>query len=310
MNQKIIKIKNVSKVYKKISALEGVSMEIEKGKIYGFIGQNGAGKTTLMRILTGLSFPTSGSIEIFNGSSQGSLEKARKNMGCMIENVSMYPNLTAKENLKFHALLKGIIDQKSIDSVLEMVGLKNTGRKKFKDFSLGMKQRLGIGAALLGNPEILILDEPINGLDPMGILEVRNLLSSLNKNHGMTLLISSHILTELYMLATDYIIIHQGKIVDSITLDQLSEKCKKHITLQGEDKEKIKGVLKSHLKIDAYDELEGGRISFVNNAYDRKALAKVFYDQGLILTELSYSDESLESYFINTIGGQSNDAIN
>ena len=309
MHQKIIKIKNVSKVYKKVLALEGVSMEIEKGKIYGFIGQNGAGKTTLMRIITGLSFPTSGSIEIFNGSGQRALEKARKHMGCMIENVSMYPNLTALENLKFHGMLKGITDKSAISSVLEMVGLKNTGKKKFKDFSLGMKQRLGIGAALLGNPEILILDEPINGLDPMGILEVRKLLSSLNKDHGMTLLISSHILTELYMLATDYIIIHQGKIVDSIPLDQLTEKCKKHITLQGEDQDKIKGVLKSHLKIDVYDELEAGRIRFVNNAYDKKALAKVFYDQGLILTELSYTDESLESYFINAIGGQSHDSI-
>lgn len=304
MNPKIIKIKNVSKVYKKVSALEGVSIEIEKGKIYGFIGQNGAGKTTLMRIITGLSFPTSGSIEIFNGTGQGALEKARKHMGCMIENVSMYPNLTALENLKFHGMLKGIKDKKSIDRVLEMVGLKNTGKKKFKDFSLGMKQRLGIGAALLGNPEILILDEPINGLDPMGILEVRNLLSSLNKDHGMTLLISSHILTELYMLATDYIIIHQGKVVDSMPLNQLMEKCKKHITIEADDGTRVEAVLKSDLKIDSYHVLEDGKIRFENKSYDKRALAKVFYDQGLILSELSYSDESLESYFIHAIGGQ------
>lgn len=279
-------------------------MEIEKGKIYGFIGQNGAGKTTLMRILTGLSFPTSGSIEIFNGSGQRALEKARKHMGCMIENVSMYPNLTALENLKFHGMLKGISDKKSIESVLERVGLKNTGKKKFKDFSLGMKQRLGIGAALLGNPEILILDEPINGLDPMGILEVRNLLSSLNKDHGMTLLISSHILTELYMLATDYIIIHQGKIVDSMPLNQLMEKCKKHITIEADDGSRVEAILKSDLNIDSYHVLEDGKIRFENKSYDKRALAKVFYDQGLILSELSYSDESLESYFIHAIGGQ------
>lgn len=309
MAENILKVNNVSKSYKSVLALDKVSIEIEKGRIYGFIGQNGAGKTTLMSIITGLSYPTEGTIEIFGSKEEKELEKSRKKMGTMIEKVSMYPNLTVKQNLEFYKVLKGITDENAVENTLRMVELIKMGNKKFKNLSLGMKQRLGIAAALIGNPEILILDEPVNGLDPIGILEVREILLNLNKEYGTTILISSHILSELYMLATDYIIIHEGKIVDSLTLEQLSNKCKKNITIQSEGVDDVKDILEKQLNISDYIVLEDNKVRLFDDSYSRRDFARTFYDNEIVLTELSYSDESLESYFINAIGGMKNEEI-
>src|SRR6056297_632143 len=262
-----------------------------------------------MSMITGLSYPTEGTIEIFGSKEEKELEKSRKKMGTMIEKVSMYPNLTVKQNLEFYKILKGISDENAVENTLRMVELSELGNKKFKNLSLGMKQRLGIAAALLGNPEILILDEPVNGLDPIGILEVREILLNLNKEYGTTILISSHILSELYMLATDYIIIHEGKIVDSLTLEQLSNQCKKHITIQAEGVNDAKNVLEKQLNISDYLVLEDNKIRLFDDSYSRKDFARIFYDNKIVLTELSYSDESLESYFINAIGGINHEEI-
>lgn len=295
---------NLSKTYRHARALNQVSIDIEKGKIYGFIGQNGAGKTTLMRIIAGLAFPTEGTVELFGKSGQKNLEAARKRIGCMIEQVSMCPELTASQNLELQRILKGVSDENTVDHALKMVGLLQQGNKKFKDFSLGMKQRLGIAAALLGDPELLILDEPVNGLDPVGILEVRDLLSKLNREHGVTILISSHILSELYMLATDYIIIHQGQIVDRLTLEELSSRCKKHITIQSEHVERVKRVMIDQLGIMDFIVLEDNKVQLTDCTIDRNAFARAFHENDIVLTELSYADESLEDYFVHAIGGK------
>lgn len=212
MNETLLELKNISKRYGRQMALTDVSFSIKKGHVYGFVGENGAGKTTTLRIITGLAKQTSGSVEYsLNG----------KNPGVMIEGPVFDGFLNASENLKLYGLLYGMKDFCMIPQVLERTGLGNAGNKKVRNFSMGMKQRLGIGAAILSNPEILILDEPVNGLDPLGMIAVRNLLSSLNKNDGMTILLSSHILAELQELATDYIFISGGKILNCVSAQEV-----------------------------------------------------------------------------------------
>lgn len=209
MNETLLELKNISKRYGKQQALTDVSFAIKKGHIYGFVGENGAGKTTTLRIITGLSKQTSGTVEYsLNGN---------KKPGCMIEGPVFDGFLNAAENLKLHAMLYGVKDFSNIPQVLERTGLGNVGNKKVRNFSMGMKQRLGIAAAMISNPELLILDEPVNGLDPLGMIAVRKLLSSLNKDDGITILLSSHILSELQELATDYIFISGGKILNCVS---------------------------------------------------------------------------------------------
>ena len=231
MKQNIVSIEHISKEYKNFKALHDVSFMLEEGKIYGLIGQNGAGKTTIMRIICGFSYPTEGRISLFGKQKENELTRERRRIGCMIEQPGLIPNMTAKENLSYHRILRGIPNAEMEDELLAMVGLGETGSKKSKDFSLGMKQRLGIAIALLGNPELLILDEPINGLDPIGVVEIRELIRKLCFDRHITILISSHNLPELYHTATDYIIIHKGEVKQQITLDELEEKCKHYIKI-------------------------------------------------------------------------------
>ena len=204
MKEAVLKTYNLCKKYKDQMAVDNVSMTIRKGDIYGFIGQNGAGKTSLIRMITGLAHRTSGEIELFGGSGEEALNKGREFIGSLIESPAFYKNMTARENLEVSRLVRNIPGKECIDEVLNLVGLKDTGKKKVKDFSLGMRQRLGIANALLGNPKLLILDEPINGLDPMGIIEIRELLKKINTEKDITILISSHILGELSEMATTY----------------------------------------------------------------------------------------------------------
>ncbi|MBO4319987.1 MAG: ATP-binding cassette domain-containing protein [Treponema sp.] len=221
MNEKLLELKNITKVYGRQHALSNVSFSMEKGRIYGFVGENGAGKTTAMRIITGLSNPTSGTVELFGSSDKKSIAQNRKKLGCMIEGPVFEPSLDATENLRLYALLYGMKDFSIIPSLLERTGLSNTGNKKLRDFSLGMKQRLGIAASLISSPELLVLDEPVNGLDPLGMISVRKLLLSLQKDDGITIIISSHILAELQELATDYIFISEGKILSCVSAEKV-----------------------------------------------------------------------------------------
>lgn len=229
MSSVILEAHDLTKEYRHTVALDHIDLKIEKGKIYGFIGQNGAGKTTFLRLVTGLAFPTSGTLSLWGKTVEKELQEQRKRIGCMIETPALFPTMTAYQNMEIQRIQRGIPDKAVIQKTLDMVGLKDTGKKAVRNFSLGMRQRLGIAIALLNTPEFLILDEPINGLDPAGIVEIRNLLKSLNKEYGMTILVSSHILEELYQTASEFILIDKGKIIEEISDRELNDRCKRHI---------------------------------------------------------------------------------
>ncbi|MDD6769866.1 ATP-binding cassette domain-containing protein, partial [Inconstantimicrobium porci] len=258
MSEVVLKTYNLSKKYKETMAVDKVSMTIKKGQIYGFIGQNGAGKTTIIRLITGLAHKTDGEIELFGQTNN--LDESRESIGSLVESPAFYGNMTASENLEISRLVRGIGSKDSVDKVLELVNLKDTGKKKVKNFSLGMKQRLGIANALLGNPKFIILDEPINGLDPMSIVEIRELIKKLNNELGMTILISSHILGELSELATNYGIISHGKLIEEFTAKELREKCRQYIEIIVDDSKKATVLLEEKLGITNYEVINDNMI--------------------------------------------------
>lgn len=306
MNEHVLKTNGLTKSYHGVNALHDVSVTLESGKIYGLIGQNGAGKSTLMRLVTGLTFPTSGSIELFDHSGERALQAERKRVGCMIEYPSILPTMTAKNNLKLHRIMRGIPNMEVEDELLELVGLAGTGKKKAKNFSLGMKQRLGIAVALLGNPELLILDEPINGLDPIGVVEIRNLLKKLCEERQITILISSHNLPELYQTATDYIIIHKGEIKQSLTLAELEECCKHNIHISCDQAEKLVSVLETELNTRNYKVMPDKTVKLYDYLGEKERVARALFENGIIVTNLSNGGDTLEDYFISIVGGGRN----
>ncbi|MDO5295007.1 MAG: ATP-binding cassette domain-containing protein, partial [bacterium] len=252
MKDYCLRMLSVSKKYGKATVLDHVNLNIGKGEIYGLIGKNGAGKTTLIRIIAGLVKSSNGSIELFGKTKEKELRSERKRMGTLIEMPAMYGDMTAVENLEFIRLQKGIPGKKCIEEKLNLVGLLEVKNKKVKNYSLGMKQKLGIAMALLGDPEFIILDEPTNGLDPMGIVEMRGLLKKINKEEGVTILVSSHMLSELYQLVTCFGILHNGQIVEEIQKEVLDERCKKAVELKVDDVKKAVWVLETILKTTNY----------------------------------------------------------
>lgn len=257
----------------------------------------------MIRLITGLSFPTSGELYLFGQTGEKELQGQRKRIGCMVETPALYPNMTAYQNLEIQRIQRGIPDKKVIEDTLELVGLKHTGKKKAKDFSLGMKQRLGIALALINDPEFLILDEPVNGLDPVGIVEIRELIKRLNKEKGMTILISSHILEELYQTADHYIIISNGKILESLTQEELNEKCKKHIAINVDDVSIAATILEKELHTNNYQIMPDKTIRLYDYLDDIKSVSIALSRNNLIITGISLAGDSLEDYFIRRIGG-------
>lgn len=307
MKDVILKTYNITKKYGNQIAVNNVNMTIKKGEIYGFIGQNGAGKTTLIRLITGLIHKTNGDIELLGASSENELNKARTMVGSLIETPSFYNNMTARENLEVSRRIRNIPGNKCVDEVLELVGLKNIEKKKVKNFSLGMKQRLGIANAIMGNPRLLILDEPINGLDPMGIVEIRELLKKINKEKDMTILISSHILSELSELATTYGIISSGKLIEEITSQELKEKCRKYIDLKVDDTSRAVTILERKLGINDYQVLANKNIKVFSNLDNVGEVNSILSNSGIIVESIGVKGENLEEYFMNVIGGVLND---
>ncbi len=303
MSDYILKTNHLSKKYHGKMALDKVDMAIAKGSIYGFIGQNGAGKSTFIRMITGLASPTAGSFELFGENSEQELIQARKRIGTIIEGPALYPHMTAAENLEAHRLLKGIPGKECIDQSLKLVGLQDTGRKKAKNFSLGMKQRLGLAIALLGDPEFLILDEPINGLDPMGVIEIRELLKKLNQEQEITMLISSHILSELHLLATHYGIIHEGKLLEQLSAKELNEKCQQYLHIKVDQPDKAATVLESELGTSEFEVVADGSIKLFAYTEMPGKVSKTLTDEGLILEQFMPMGEELEEYFTHRIGG-------
>ena len=289
MKEAVLKTYNLCKKYKDQMAVDNVSMTIRKGDIYGFIGQNGAGKTTLIRMITGLAHRTSGEIELFGGS---------------VESPAFYKNMTARENLEVSRLVRNIPGKECIDEVLNLVGLKDTGKKKVKDFSLGMRQRLGIANALLGNPKLLILDEPINGLDPMGIIEIRELLKKINKEKDITILISSHILGELSEMATTYGIIANGKLIEEISSSELSQKCRQYIDIKVDDAKKAVILLECQFGITDYEVLENNKIKIFSHLNETGAINMQLSKGGVVVEKIDIKGEKLEEYFMDRVGGE------
>ena len=299
MTETIMRISNLSKTYGAKTVLNNVSFEIAKGKIYGFIGENGAGKTTAIRAITGLSPIEAGSIELFGRSDDKGLVEARRKIGCLVEKPILELNKSARENLMSVLLLYGNKDISKIDKVLQRVGLGDVKNKKVGDFSLGMKQRLGIAMALINNPEMLILDEPVNGLDPMGMVEVRELLLSLCRDDGITIVISSHILAELYQLATDYIIISHGHIISTFSKSDLDDLCTTHIVMNTECNDTALEILAAN-GMSGVDNDEGTIMIFDN--VDTRDVAKLMHDHNLLVTHLAKHERTLEEYYIELLG--------
>ena len=297
--ENVVSVNGISKKYGKALVLENVSLEIPKGSIFGLVGRNGAGKTTLMRIITGLSEPTSGSYSI-SGVSSGdkNILSVRRRMGSIIESPAVFRNLSAYDNLKLQYINLGMTSFDSIPELLELVELKDTGRKTAGKFSLGMRQRLGIAVALCGNPDILILDEPINGLDPQGIIQMREILLKVNREKHTTILISSHILEELSKLATHYAFIEGGKILQTLSSEELMSKVRKssRIKVSGTeslcpvfDREKIDYKLEGEDTIDIFTDIAASKIVSLAN------------EAGVEVISINENNESLEGYFMNLV---------
>ncbi|MGG4166396.1 ABC transporter ATP-binding protein [Rossellomorea vietnamensis] len=303
MNEYVLKTNQLTKTYQDKMALNKVSVMIKKGSIYGFIGQNGAGKSTLIRVITGLAYPTTGTFELFGESEERSTIEARKRIGTIIEGPALYPQMTAAENLEAHRLLKGIPGKDCIERTLKLVGLQNTGKKKAKNFSLGMKQRLGLGIALLGDPEFLILDEPINGLDPMGVVEVRELLKKLNQEYGITILISSHILSELHLLATHYGIIHHGELLEQLSAKELNEKCQQYLHIKVDNPNKAATVIENHFSTQEFEVMPDGTIRLFAYVDVPGEVSQILTREGLVIEQFMPMGEDLETYFSHRIGG-------
>ena len=299
----VLTISALSKTYRKFEALKDLTIHIPKGAIYGFVGRNGAGKTTLIRVICGLQEPTSGEYTLYGISNKDrQISKSRHRMGAVVETPSIYLDMTAEDNLKQQALVLGLPNYESIPEILKLVGLENTGKKKARNFSLGMKQRLGIAVALIGNPDFIVLDEPINGLDPQGIIEIRELILKLNREHGITVLISSHILGELSKLATHYGFIEKGHIVKEISADELEAVCRKCVKVEVSDTKALIRVL-DRMKKD-YEVLSATEANIFGDII-LSELVMELAKENCNLIHSHEQDESLETYFINLVGGDS-----
>ena len=297
----VLKTNDLKKRYRSFTALNGVTMNVPKGSIYGFIGKNGAGKTTLIRLITGLQMPDSGSFELYGAANTDKrILRSRKRMGAVIETPSAYYDMTARDNLKQQYRILGLPSFDGIDELLRLVGLENTGKKKVKNFSLGMKQRLGIAMALCGSPDFLVLDEPINGLDPQGIIEIRELILKLNRERQITVLISSHILDELSRLATHYGFIDGGRIVKEMSAEELEAACRKCVRVTVTDTKPLAAVLDTMgLEYKMIDE----KTANVYGKPNITRLAIALSEKGCELISVQEQDESLESFYISLVGG-------
>ena len=301
----ILKTNALSKSYRKFRALDGVTMNVPKGAIYGFVGRNGAGKTTLIRLICGLQDPSAGEFTLYGTKHTDSkIARARRHMGAVVETPAFYGDMTAAENLKMQYAMLGLPSYDGIDDLLKLVRLDDTGKKKAKNFSLGMKQRLGIALALCGNPDFLILDEPINGLDPQGIVEIRELILRLNRERNITVLISSHILDELAKLATHYGFIDKGKIVQEISAAELEAKCRKYLHVKVTDTAVFANVMD---KRGAEYEILSDTEANLYGEFRISELSAALAAEQCELLSITEHEESLENYFINLVGSDGGD---
>ncbi|MBR2109223.1 MAG: ATP-binding cassette domain-containing protein [Ruminococcus sp.] len=293
----ILTTENLTKTYDKKDAAKNINIHIREGEIYGLIGRNGAGKTTVMRMISGLSRPTSGSYQIHGENKNG--------IGVLIESPGIYKNMSAKENLKLKCIAMGCDSDEYIEGLLKTVGLEDTGKKNAGSFSLGMRQRLGIALALVGDPKMIVLDEPINGLDPQGIVEVRQTLEKLKEEKGITIMISSHILDELGKLADSYGIIHNGELVDEFSNDSLAERCGEYVAIKTDDNNTAIEIIKNK----GYNDISVNHDGFIHvdkAVNDTVEINKALVNGGVGVMELYIKNISLEDYYLSITGGGNN----
>lgn len=295
--ESILKTTDIVKKYGDRTVLKNINMNINKGDIYGFIGKNGAGKTTFMRVVLSLTTKDDGEVIFFDNKN---INDIGLKVGSLIEAPGLYRNSSAYENLKRFSLLYGA-DESKINDILKMVGLSNTGKRKAKDFSLGMRQRLGIAVALLGEPELLILDEPINGLDPEGIKEIRDVIVRLNEEKNITFLISSHLLDELSKIVTKYGIINNGELVEEITSKELKEKCKNKLVVEVDDASKAKKIIEKMISKEDIS-INENVIEINSHINDASKINKLLVESGINVNAIYPNLGSLEEYFIKRIG--------
>ena len=296
----ILTTDNLTKTYGQMNAADHVSIHIKKGEVYGLIGRNGAGKTTILKMICGLSTPTSGSFT-FMGKSGADLLKCKNKIGSLIETPGLFPKMTAFQNVKLKCLSLGIKDNEYVNSLLEQVGLTKAGKKLAQSFSLGMKQRLGIALALVGNPEFIVLDEPINGLDPQGIAEMRQIIHRLSKEKGMTVIVSSHILDELVKVADSFAIINGGKLLDEFTAEELVKRCSTYAYLKTADMEKAKGIL-SNMNITDFEDVDEQTLKIASAIEDSSKVIEELVKSGVKVYEFAYKQMTLEEYYLNSTG--------
>jgi ABC-2 type transport system ATP-binding protein len=303
----ILSTNNLTKRYKNINAVNKINLELRQGEIYGLVGKNGAGKTTLLRMLTGQAYQSEGTINLFGQNSESELNRGRKRIGAIIETPSFYSNLSAEQNLEYYRIQRGIPGKQCVREALIEVGLADTGNKKFKSFFLGMKQRLGLALALMNKPEILLLDEPINGLDPFGIVEIRNMLLKLNHEKNITILISSHILTELSNLVTYYGFIDQGVMVKQLSSEDLTKECNKYLELKVDKVDTMTALLEKKLGCTSYKVTPDYSIHLYDYLDQPMKVSELAVSNGIGLISLMKKEINLENYFIQLVGGTSND---
>lgn len=303
MSEYVLRTRDISKKYGEAYALENVSIEIKRGQIYGLIGLNGAGKTTFMRAVAGLVSLTGGEVELFEQTSERALQRGRRRIGQSIETPAIYPNMTAEQNLEIQRIIGGVPDKDAVKKTLEVVGLADTGKKKAKNFSLGMKQRLALAIALITNPEFLILDEPANGLDPKGIIEIRELMRRLTQERGLTLLVSSHLLDELAQVATHYGIIDRGRLIKQLSAEELALETRQHIRIITKDSAKAFALLKENFGVTECQVVSESELWVREQTNRTGEMNTMLVQNGIVVESISVTEQRLEEYFIKLTGG-------
>jgi len=303
MSDFVLQTHGISKRYGSMYALDKVSVEIKRGQIYGLIGLNGAGKSTFMRAVMGLISVNGGSIELFGESGEKGIRKQRRRIGLSIETPVFNPDMTARQNLEMQQRLGGVPGKEHADEILKIVGLEDTGKKKAKDFSLGMKQRLVLAKALITNPEFLILDEPANGLDPMGIIEMRELMRRLANERGLTLLVSSHLLDELAQVATHYGIIHKGKLVRQLSAEELTAASRRYVKIEADDAARAVPVLERGLGIRDLQVTGKNELRIYEQVDNPAEMNRLLVQEGIAVSGLFAAEQKLEEYFMELTGG-------
>lgn len=302
MEEIVLQTKNLTKRYKDHTVLDNVSITLHKKHIYGLIGENGAGKTSLMRIVTGLSLPDSGTYSILGKEDAVSREKMRKFIGSMIEEPAIYPNFSVLQNMEMQRVLVGNPDRSASDKALEMMDLSDFRMKKIRDLSTGIRQRLGIAMALVGNPRLLILDEPVNGLDPRHLATLRNILKTLSQEREVTMFISSHILSELYQFATDYILLHKGKVIETLSHGELEAKCRNYVCVRTGNVPHALTVIDRELENPSYEVVADDTIHLYVDLEKMEGISEAFVQNRVVVRELYVKEGSLEDYFLSVTG--------